>query len=197
MGPGAAWDALFEGAEPYHGPAPPPFFSALPAGATVLDLGCGAGKSLRPLLGRGWRVLALDASPPALRRAAALAPVARADAAALPLGPGSVDAVRVHFLLGHLLPEERALAAGEVARVLRPGGALEVREFAAGDLRDGLGRPAGPGTWARGGIATHYFGPGGLAALFPAVQGEERVGERAVRFAARPRRVVELRATRA
>lgn len=190
-----AWDALYRAGAAYRGPAGEPWFSpVLPPGAMVLDLGCGAGKSLRPLAARGWRVLGVDASRPGLRHARRVAPVAQAEATALPLRAASVDGVRVHFLLGHLEPEARAAAAAEIGRVLRPGGALEVREFAAGDLREGTGHAGGPGTWVRGGIATHYFAPGELAALFPMLECDARVTARAVRFAAQPRRVVELRA---
>lgn len=39
----------------------------LPAGARVLELGCGNGKTLQGMLGRPWRVAAVDVSPQALR----------------------------------------------------------------------------------------------------------------------------------
>lgn len=192
------WDALYARGPPYHGPAPPPFFAAeLAPGARVLDLGCGAGKSLRALreAGPGWALLGLDASRAALQ--ASPFPAAQGDAARLPLRSGVLDAVRVHHLLGHLGEAERARAAREAERALRPGGWLEVREFAAGDLRDGTGTPAGPRAFERGGVVTRYFSLGELAALFPRCRGDEVVVERRVRFAARPRRVVELHARRA
>ena len=188
------WDALYARGPLYHGPAPAPWFAGeLPPAAVVLDLGCGAGKSLRALRGAGpaWRLLGLDASVPGLRQARAAAPVACADAARLPLRAASVDAVRIDFLLGHLDAAARASCATEVERVLRPGGALEARASARGDLRDVAGARA------RGGVMTHFFGEGELPSLFPRCPGEARIVERAVRFAPRPRRVAELRARRA
>jgi SAM-dependent methyltransferase len=195
-----AWDARYAAQAPYHGPAPAPSFSSsLPGDARVLDLGCGAGKSLAALRAAGpaWHLVGLDASRPGLRRAPREVLV-QGDASRLPLRPACVDAVRIDFLLGHLDPASRGAAAVEVERVLRPGGWLEVHEFARGDLRDGAGTPGREAhTWTRDGVPTHYFEPGELAALFPRCPGAAEVRERAVRFSPRPRRIVALRARRA
>ncbi|HEV8360748.1 MAG TPA: class I SAM-dependent methyltransferase [Candidatus Thermoplasmatota archaeon] len=195
----AAWDALYAAGAPYHGRAPPPFFGPLLVGdAVVLDIGCGAGKSLAALRQAGprWRLLGVDAASPAVRLAARHAPAAQADARALPLRDACVDAVRIDHLLGHLDDRSRGAAAREVERVLRPGGWLEVREAMTGDLRDGAGRSRGARAWERGGIVTRYVREGELAALFRTCPGEESVDERAVRFASRPRRALVLRARR-
>ncbi|OEU96646.1 class I SAM-dependent methyltransferase [Streptomyces oceani] len=45
------------------GPGPGIVEAALPAGATLLELGAGAGRVTRPLLARGFRVTAVDESP--------------------------------------------------------------------------------------------------------------------------------------
>ncbi|MEU6993575.1 methyltransferase domain-containing protein [Streptomyces sp. NPDC046465] len=45
---------------------------AIPAGAHILELGCGAGRVTRPLLERGFRVTAVDESPEMLEKVAAL-----------------------------------------------------------------------------------------------------------------------------
>ena len=45
----------------------------IPRGATVLDAGCGAGRNLVYFLREGWRVLALDPDPAAVRAVRALA----------------------------------------------------------------------------------------------------------------------------
>jgi SAM-dependent methyltransferase len=192
-----AWDARYAKGPLFHGAPPPPFFHPhLGAGALVLELGCGAGKGLRALRGAepSWRVVGLDASVPGLLRAREVAPVARGEAACLPFREGALDAVRIHFLLGHLDDAARVACASEVERVLRPGGWLEVREFGRGDLRDGTGRATGANAFERGGVVTRYFERGEVRGLFFSCDAEERVIERAVRFDARPRRVVELRA---
>ncbi len=101
-----------------------------------LDLGTGPGVSAieaaRVHVGARW--IAADLSLPMLGRARAriaaarLEPPARrpwpvaADAFALPLRDGAVDAVTAHSLF-YLLPS-RAPALAEVRRVLRPGGTL-------------------------------------------------------------------------
>ncbi len=43
-------------------------FGAMPSGALALDLGCGDGRDAIELLRRGWRVVAVDAEPEALRQ---------------------------------------------------------------------------------------------------------------------------------
>jgi tellurite methyltransferase len=43
-------------------------FGATPPGAVALDLGCGDGRDAVEMLRRGWRVIAVDAEPEALRK---------------------------------------------------------------------------------------------------------------------------------
>jgi SAM-dependent methyltransferase len=57
---GAAMDALYE-----------PFLALLPAGAHILDAGCGPGRDALVFLQRGYRVTAIDASAAMARLAAA------------------------------------------------------------------------------------------------------------------------------
>jgi SAM-dependent methyltransferase len=184
-----AWDARYAAGPLFHGPGVVPPFP-LRTGAWALDLGCGAGPSLASLrrASPGARVLGLDASRAALRWASP--PVAQADAASLPLRDACCDAVRVHFLLQHLRPEQRVACAREAERVLAPRGWLEVREFAVGDLRMRARDDV------RGGLGVHHFDADELRALFPGCDGEARVEERRVRFAAAPRRVAVLHAVR-
>lgn len=92
----------------------------------VLDLGAGTGKLSRELLGAGHEVVALE--PDASMRAILVASVPGAQALegsaeAIPLAPGSVDAV-VAGQAWHWFDPARALP--EIARVLRPGGTLGV-----------------------------------------------------------------------
>jgi SAM-dependent methyltransferase len=57
--------------------------SFLPAGATVLELGCGVGRLTRPMLARGLHVTAVDNSPDMLEHAPAAATKICADIEAL------------------------------------------------------------------------------------------------------------------
>lgn len=100
----------------------------LPAGARVVDLGCGAGvPATRELAAHGLRVAGVDFSPVQLSRARRLVPAGRfvqADMATLQLRPASVDAVTAFYSLIHLpLPDQRALLP-RIRAWLRPGGYL-------------------------------------------------------------------------
>lgn len=101
------------------------------AGRTrVLVLGLGTGRELPALLDAGHEVVGLDVSERMLvehAKRARTVPVVLGDIfARLPFGDGDFDAVlALHGTLAHPPPPvEEALAglAGEVARVLRPGG---------------------------------------------------------------------------
>jgi SAM-dependent methyltransferase len=102
----------------------------LVGGETVLDLACGPGTltgHLAEAVGPGGLVIGADLSPPMLARAARAVDgdntvFVRADAMALPLRDGCVDAVCCSLCL-QLVPDlDTGLA--EIARVLRPGGRL-------------------------------------------------------------------------
>jgi ubiquinone/menaquinone biosynthesis C-methylase UbiE len=91
----------------------------------VLDLACGDGYLLELVrrdhdcLGVDWNAAELSA---ASRRLGSHAPLARADAADLPIATRSFGAVLCHYALMLLQPLEGVLA--ELARILRPGGLL-------------------------------------------------------------------------
>jgi SAM-dependent methyltransferase len=91
----------------------------------VLDVACGAGFGLHMLRQAGARTLGLDLNPHALAEARRLdpaAPVARADAACLPLADRSFDLAVSFETLEHV-PDASALVR-ELRRVLRPTGRL-------------------------------------------------------------------------
>jgi len=96
----------------------------LPAGAAVLDAGCGTGGLLRRLrVARpGWRLTGLDASPVAceLARSRAGVEVVQGSVDALPFGDGSFAAVISCDVLCQV--NDPAAALAEFRRVLRPGG---------------------------------------------------------------------------
>ena len=103
----------------------------LPQGGTLLDVGCGQGKSFRLLRDafQPVRLLGLDADPHSLSLAQAEAArenmaveLHSADCAQIPLPDSSVDIVFCHQTFHHLVEQERALT--EFWRVLKPGGLL-------------------------------------------------------------------------
>ncbi len=119
----------------------------LPAGSTVLDVGCGIGGSAR-ILARdyGFEVLGISISPAQIERARQLTPAnlpncrfAVMDALDLALpdgGPGvGFDAVWSVEAGPHMPDKQRY--ADELLRVLRPGGLLAVADWNRRDPRDG------------------------------------------------------------
>lgn len=153
---------------------PAPIPELLPSPARVLEVGCGDGKFLAELerLGHGW--VGLDSSPRALRLVRERlpgAPTVQGDARRLPFNEGRFDAVVARYLLGALLAPGRAEAAGELVRVLRPGGFIVVEEFSMEDFRRGKGDEVEAGTFERNaGITTHYFDAKELRSLFPGLE---------------------------
>ncbi len=100
----------------------------LPAGANVLDAGCGTGGFIRRMMPRhpGWRWTGVDLEPLAcaLARERCRARIVEGSVLALPFPDASFDAVVSADVLYHL-PDDAA-ALREFFRVLRPGGALVV-----------------------------------------------------------------------
>lgn len=109
---------------------------AVPAPATVVEIGAGAGVNARYLpAGSRWLVAEPNVHfHPHLRRAAArhgldLTLLPDGDAHALPLADASADAVLCTLVLCSVADPSRVLA--EARRVLRPGGALVFIEHVA------------------------------------------------------------------
>jgi SAM-dependent methyltransferase len=98
--------------------------AGLPPTATVLDLGAGTGKLTRLLVRAFGRVVAVEPAEPMRRMLETLCPQARALAGTgqdIPLPDDAVGAVFAAQAF-HWFEDERAI--GEIARVLRPQGAL-------------------------------------------------------------------------
>lgn len=117
----------------------------LSAGQRVLDLGTGTGSlaiEAARLVGPDGQVIATDISPEmreaASRRFAALglsnAEVVAGRAEALPAEDGSVDVVLASLSLMYVI--DRAEAAREIARVLRPGGRMVAAVWAGPEDAD-------------------------------------------------------------
>lgn len=95
------------------------FAAALPAGATVLDLGSGPGCDSAELRARGLRAVSMDLSLGMLRAGVDEFPGPRVqgDLTRLPFRAGSAAGVWANACLLHLAPRELRGALAEIARV--------------------------------------------------------------------------------
>src|SRR5262245_4138591 len=120
----------------------------LPRDLLVADVGTGTGTLALELAGAGMRVIAVDHSAAMLQAARRKLDEAgtervelrQGEAEALPLADGEVDAAFAHLVLQYLPAPGRALQ--ELARVVRPGGAVVVVDFVRHDrewMRQELG----------------------------------------------------------
>lgn len=101
----------------------------LPAGAALLELGCGAGEPMTRVLSGRFRVVGLEIAPNQLRLARANAPLAallRGDMARLPFRANCFDAVAAFYSMTHVPRAEHPALLGEISRVVRPGGLLVI-----------------------------------------------------------------------
>ncbi|CAN5485177.1 class I SAM-dependent methyltransferase [soil metagenome] len=109
--------------------------AAIGAGDEVLDVACGTGNATIPAAQAGAAVNGLDLTQELLERGRANAAEAgvevewvEGDAEALPFADESFDAVISVF--GVMFAPDHRKAAGEVARVLRPGGRIAICSWA-------------------------------------------------------------------
>jgi SAM-dependent methyltransferase len=99
----------------------------IPAGADVLDLGCGAGVPMTRALAAGRHVTGVDISARQIELARANVPDAtfiRADMTALDLPTASLDAVVAFYSLTHVPRTDLPALLAAINGWLRPGGIL-------------------------------------------------------------------------
>jgi cyclopropane fatty-acyl-phospholipid synthase-like methyltransferase len=97
----------------------------IPAGADVLELGCGAGVPMTAALANGRRLTGVDISAEQIRRARRNVPGAtliQADMTTLEREPASLDAVVAFYSLTHVPRDQHAELFGRIRTWLRPGG---------------------------------------------------------------------------
>ena len=114
-------------------------FAQLQPGDAVLDVGCGTGTLAilaKRQVGPTGEVCGIDASPEMIaraqrkaRRAGIQVSFKESFAQSLPFSEGSFDVVMTTVMLHHLPKKARAELAGEMRRVLKPGGRVLAIDF--------------------------------------------------------------------
>ena len=155
-GPGDGWLKRYE--------------ALIAPGARALDLGCGDGPNIRPLLDMGARVTAADLSQSAVELAKQAYPqieTACLDMTqGLPFDDHSFDVVAADLSLHYFTWADTQRIAADIARVLTPGGWLLARVHSTADVD-----PAGleriePNYYISRGYPRRYFDMDDLRALF-------------------------------
>jgi len=127
----------------FAGVGNPHAIARIRSGATVVDIGCGAGTDLllaARSAGVSGRAIGVDMTEAMRQRAQEGATscgldnvdVRDGDATRLPLEDGSVDVVISNGVLNLVPNKDRAVA--EIARVLRPGGRVQIADIIIGEV---------------------------------------------------------------
>jgi SAM-dependent methyltransferase len=182
----SVWDRFYRRHEaPWRGERPIADILPWLGPGLVLELGCGNGKTLKPLLAAGIDAVGIDLSWNILSRMPNRRALFLGDAADLPFADATFAAVLDIHCTGHLLGRGRRRAAEEAWRVLTPGGALIVERLGPGDLRASQGVAVEGEAGVRAvadGRTTHFadaarlraeFEPAGFAVLAEDVDGRD------------------------
>ncbi|WP_237170318.1 class I SAM-dependent methyltransferase [Pandoraea thiooxydans] len=147
---------------------------ALPAGAAVLDVGCGLGGAARFLAANfDVHVTGIDLCEPFIEIAEQLSVRAgldervafeRADALDLPFDDAQFDAAWTQHVAMNI--SDRAGLYGEIRRVLKPGGALAIYDVVQGD--DQSTPLSFPVPWAREPQNSFLLAPAAMRAVLEA-----------------------------
>jgi SAM-dependent methyltransferase len=118
------------------------FIAALPAGARVLDLGCGPGRAAARMAAAGLTVEATDAAPGMVEMAARTPGVTARLASFDDIsGTDLYDGIWASFSLLHAPRADMPRHLAALRRALKPGGLFHVgMKTGTGERRDSLGR---------------------------------------------------------
>jgi cyclopropane fatty-acyl-phospholipid synthase-like methyltransferase len=147
----AFWDQRYSAPEFIFGTEPNRFLVSQAAlfrpGQRVLDIACGEGRNSVWLAQRGCRVLGIDVSPLALKKARRLADdngveaeFRQADVRQWPWHADELDAV-VSIFIQFAAPGERAGLFEAIQRALKPGGVLVLQGYTPKQLEYKTGGP--------------------------------------------------------
>ena len=129
--------------------------ATLPAGSSILDLGCGNGVPItEALVTAGHSVVGLDTSTGMLARFRVNlpgTPVVRGDVRHCPFADGSFDAAVSWGMMFHLPRTDQAAAFASVSRVLKPGASFL---FTAAEIHDADESGI---TGTMNGVTFHYY----------------------------------------
>ncbi len=145
------WDARFSAPEYIFGTEANVFLCSQAAlfkpGQRVLDLACGEGRNSVWLAQQGCRVLGMDISPLALKKAAALAEnkgveleLQHADVRDWQWAPAAFDGV-VSIFIQFAAPAERTRLFEGLKRTLKPGGVLVLQGYTPRQVEYKTGGP--------------------------------------------------------
>lgn len=165
-----AWETFYEQNErPWRGSSDIGWIS-FPEGSSVLELGCGNGKTSSALVAAGYSVTGVDFSDAAVYNCKEMCPGHRficADVTELPFEDDSFDGAVAFHVLEHLDDAGMVKALDEIQRVLRNRSHLFVKVFSADDMRSMKGELVGKDTVVRGnGIRYRYFTESSLKDFF-------------------------------
>ncbi|MEP3632118.1 MAG: class I SAM-dependent methyltransferase [Shimia thalassica] len=118
------------------------FIKALPAGGTVLDLGCGPGHCAEEMARHGLSAIAMDMSAEMVALAAARPGVKAQQGAFADLQDEAIyDGIWANFSLLHAPRADMPLHLAAISKALKPNGIFHIGlKTGTGEARDRLGR---------------------------------------------------------
>jgi ubiquinone/menaquinone biosynthesis C-methylase UbiE len=142
-----------------------PIMERLASGARLLDIGCGSGRYLVPLVRNGFDAVGADLSRQALESLGPRYARVVADVRRLPFSDHRFDAVTCYGVLQHLTRIGCTKAIAEIFRILKRQGLAFIEVTGFRDMRSPRETQKNAYSVIRGGIPHHYFSPAELREL--------------------------------